>query len=210
MNLQVNFIRPAEIRSPSLVSIRSLILIAVMIAPLVLVLLIAYTYVTYLEQQSALKLVEGRWESAQRKKTRAAELVSKLNSLNRSQEELSGWRRSRLPCAEALLGLQQQVPPTIQLKNMNLRQTLEFATPANVQRHLKLILNGRCQGPDAEAKVEEFRRALTERPPFGPLVQSALVAGFREDTEAGAGELDRVFQVEVVFKPRSFREAAGK
>ena len=58
MNIQVNLIRPSEQRSANVVSLKSMGFIAAIIAPLVILLCVAWAYMGYLEARSALRLLE--------------------------------------------------------------------------------------------------------------------------------------------------------
>lgn len=210
MNLSANFIQPAEIRSASMVSIKSMLQMSLLLIPLVMAVVIAHAYVTYAEQKSTQELLEGTWANMEGRKNRVADLTADFKTLNAAMTEVAGWERSRLAWHELLDGIQRQVPATIQLKALQVRQTLGVSDKGIIERSYRMTLGGRCQGPMADARVEEMRRAFNQENPMGPLVKSALVTGFREDTEPGANEQDRAFQIEIDFNPRGFREAPAK
>lgn len=210
MNLNVNFIQPAEVRSASMVSIKSILTMIAIFVPLILILLISYAYISYAEQRSAQELAQGIWEKTEKRKNRSVELAGELKALQASLAELQGWQRTRIDWNEALLAIQQHVPTSAQLKVMRMEEKLEIDAKFQVQRIIKATLNGRCEGPEANAKVEAFRQALSDQPPFRDAIKSIEIMGFQEDTEAGADESDRVFQIEIVFNPRLLNEAPAK
>lgn len=210
MNLTNNVIQPDEIRSASLVSIKTLAKVTALIIPVILALFLVRAYLIYVEQRSTLHLLESTWSATDVKKKRVTELATTFKATSTSLAEVEGWQRSRVAWHEVLEGLQQQMLPAIQLKTLQARQSLNTGSDGKIERQIKVTLNGRCQGPDADARVQATRGGLSRNSLLGPQIKSVEVTGFREDTEPGAGELDRAFQIDIVFNPRSFREIAAK
>lgn len=210
MNLSINFIQPQEIRSASMVSVKSMIQIGTVMIPLVLVLFFASTYFSYAEHKSSLNLLEGTWSIKEKQLKRAQALNKNLLERRRALEEIEGWRISRMPWPDILSQLRVEVPPTIQLKVLQARQNFEAPASGPPQRTVRVTLNGRCIGPDAENRVDRLRADLLTQSRLGAFVQDARVAGFREDDESGAGPDDRTFQIQLNFIPRSFHAASTK
>lgn len=210
MNLQINFIQPAEIRSASVVSIKSLLQIGAVMVPLALIMVIVLAYVGYAEQRSALALLEGTWSSTELRQQRAQALGQQLQDRKSALNELLGWGESRVDWSAMLADLRAGVPPMIQIKALQARQALEVGADGHAQRNLRIILSGRCEGPAAEEKVEMLRQALAVELPLREAVSEARVAAFREDTEAGATPDDRAFQLEVDITPRSMHATAAE
>ncbi len=203
MNLQINFIQPAELRSASIVSLKSLVKIASVMLPLIVIILIVLAYVGYAEQKSSLGLLEDTWKSTEARQQRAQALGLQLEERKSALEELKGWSQSR-PDWYAMMGtLSSVVPPVVQLKVLQARQALEVGEDGYPQRTLRIVMNGRCEGPDAEDVVEMFRRSIAVDSQMSDAIRAAQVAAFREDTETGSTPDDRTFQVEVDFIPRS-------
>ncbi len=210
MKSQVNLIRSSEQRSASMVSLKSLALIFSIVIPLVILLLIAWAWMGYTERRSALQLVEGQWEEAERRVEEAQAVSRNLREVERYHTEVDGWNRSRLVLHEWLAGLQQIIPEEMQLRTLQARQRAEFVEDAGASRFFTVTLTGRCVGPDAENTVEVFRETLESESAFDSLIERVAVTGFQEDQSDGAAEHDRVFQIDVTFKARSFIETAGE
>lgn len=210
MNLQLNFIQPAEIRSASVVIVKSLLKIAALVAPVMMLLFLGNAYISYAEQKSKLELVEGNWTRTEIRLNRAQELTQKLQARRAAEQEISGWAQSRIDWPAVLAALRRDVPPTVQLKVMQARQALEVAPEGHARRSLRVILNGRGAGPNAEGRVEQLRQGIGNQPPLNKLIREARVTGFSEDAEAGAGPDDRSFQIEVDFIPRKIHATAAE
>lgn len=208
MNLQLNFIRPAEIRSASMVSVKALLQIGAVMIPLALIVVIALAYTGYAEMNSAVSLLEATWANTEVRQQRAQTLGQQLQERKSALNELNGWSASRMIWSAFMADFRSGVPPVIQVKVLQARQALEVGADGHPQRNLRILLNGRCEGPGAEEKVEMLRKALADELPLRETVNEARVAAFREDTEAGSTPDDRAFQVEVDFIPRSLHAAA--
>lgn len=210
MNLSTNLIYDSEMRSPSLVSLKSMLQVAAIFFPLIIVILYFYQNVKLAEARSALDVENARWTKMQAEQERSQAMTGELRAIRSSTSELAGWERTRLEWHALLASLRGHVPPSIQLKVMNVRHALELDEKNNLQRRFKLSLNGRCAGPDADTKVQGFRQVLGEQPPLDSLVSNVVVAGLVEDLEPGAREGDRIFQIDIDFNPRNFREVTGR
>lgn len=210
MNLLINFIQPQEIRSASMVSVKSLLQIGAVMIPLALIIFFALTYFSYAEHKSTLNLLEGTWAIKEAQLKRAQDLNKNLAAQKRALQEVEGWRLSRTAWPDLLEQLRAEVPPTIQIKVLQARQAFEVPDAGGPLRTLRLILNGRCAGPDAEERVEFLRSRMVSKSAPWDSVQEARVAGFREDEEPGAGPDDRTFQIEMNFIPRSLHAASAK
>lgn len=210
MNITNNLIAPGEIRSTSLISMKAVLGIVAIILPLMIATALTHAYLSYAEQASTLEVLEGTWKLKEGDLKRTRELTAELGVANTTLAEIDGWRTSRILWHESLQGLLHQVPATVQLKVLLARQSLNIGEKDVIARQFRININGRCQGPNADATVEAMRRTLQQEPPFGPLINTAVISGFREDTEAGAGEQDRAFQIDIDYKPRRFREVAAK
>jgi hypothetical protein len=210
VNLNTNFLYPEEMRSASMVSLKSLLQISAGIIPLIIIILIAHAHIKLEEVRSALELEKNQWSNVEVRKEKAEKMSAELRTVTASATELNGWRRSRIDWNPLFEGLRRHVPPTIQLKVMTARHSIELDAKNQLQRVSKVILNGRCAGPDADAKVQNFRKVLGEQEPFAALARSVIVSGLVEDLEPGSREGDRVFQIEIDFQPRLFHETSGK
>lgn len=210
MNIQVNLIRLSEQRSASLVSLKSMGLIAAIVVPLIAVLGLGWIYMGFLEARGALKLLEQEQEQTAQARREALALGETLRVQREILDEVLGWHRSRVPWHEVLDGILPHVPATMQWRSLQMLQETAVAKDGQLERAHAVALIGRCQGPGAEQQVEALRRAWVSEPPMGPWVEQATVAAFAEDEAPDAAREDRQFQIDVKFRPGRFHAPAGK
>ncbi len=210
MNINVNLIRPSEQRSASLVSLKSLGLMAAILLPLILVLFIGWTYMGYLEVRSALKPLEHEQEKSERQKNEAMALIKQLRTQKALCEEVMGFHDSRVPWNVVLDTMIQPVPETMQWVDLKMRMEMQVAKDGQISRDHVLMLSGRCKGPNADQQVETFRRAWVSGSVMTQWVAKAEVVAFREDDGQDAAKDDRKFQIDVKFHPGRFHAPTGK
>ncbi len=210
MNLQVNLIRPQELRSASLVSLKSLGLIAGIIVPLVLLLCIGWAYMGSLEARSVLKMREQERIQAEPQQKEAVSLAKHLSKQKARYDELMGWNRSRIPWNNLLEDVRPHIPDSMQWRTLQMRTRMTVASNGVLSRESSATLIGRCKGMDAEAQVETLRRAWETEPSMTQWVAQATVTSFREDDTPGAAKEDRHFQIDVKFRPGRFHAITGK
>ncbi len=208
MSVFTNFIHATEMRTASRVSVKLMVAIPSVFIPLVLLLMIALAALTYADRRRTLEALETQWQQAQRGQQAVNQILQQLNTVRAWHSDVSGWGRARGEWGLFLSRLQQEVPAEMQLRVLEMRSTPTFSPEQQMLHHYTVRLTGRCIGPDAEPRVESFSAAMTNTPVLGRLVQSAEVTSFVEDTSEGATPDDRVFQIELVMKPRSYDEAA--
>ncbi len=210
MNLQVNLIRPAEMRSASLVSLKSLGLIAGIVLPVIVLLFIGWTYMGYLEVRSVLSLREQERLRTEPLQKEALALAKELAAQKSLRDELMGWHRSRIPWNAVLDGAREQVPDSMQWRTLQMRTQLAVSSNGVLTRESTAMLIGRCKGPRADDQVEAFRMSWEILPAMTQWVARARVTSFREDDAPDAAKEDRHFQIDVAMRSGRFHETAGK
>ena len=210
MNIQVSLLKSTEVRSASMVSVKTYILIAALVIPLVLIFVLGMAWMRYSDRANTLAVLEHQWEDAQRNQRVAAALLREVEEIQSIHQAVYGWHTSRGPWAKFLQALPDVVPAEIQLLSLQMRATPEAPPGGELIQSFRVTLTGRCVGPDADERVEMLRYALASMAPFDEWTERARVSSFAEDTGAGAGPLDRVFQIDVYFQPRSYDEVAGE
>ena len=210
MNIQVNLIRPSEQRSASLVSLKSLGLMAAILVPLILLLFIGWTYMGYLEVRSALKPLEQEQEKSERQKNEAMALNKLLRAQKTLCDEVMGFHDSRVTWHIVLDQMIPQVPETMQWVDLIMKLEMLADKDGKIIRNHLLMLSGRCKGPNADEQVETFRQAWISGSVMTQWVETAEVVAFREDEAPEASKEDRKFQIDVKFHPGRFHAPTGK
>ncbi|NLG36000.1 MAG: hypothetical protein GX548_11660 [Lentisphaerae bacterium] len=208
MNVNVNLIRPQEQRSASLVSLKSLAWITAIVLPVILLLCMAWVYMGYAETRSVLRLLEQEKTQSAQTRNEARALRKELAGQKAILDEVMGWHRSRVPWHEVMAGIRPHVPETMQWRSLQMRQKLEVGKDGKPVRESVVVLGGRYQGGEAEAQVEAFRLAWISEEPMATWVQRAEVISYQEDDTPGAAPEDRLFQIEISFKPGRFHAPA--
>jgi Tfp pilus assembly protein PilN len=203
MNIQINLIRLSEQRSASVVSLKAAGMMVAILVPLILILLIIQARLSVAEQKSHLELLESRWSTVSQQRRTAQALENELKGRRASLEELRGWSRSRPEWHQWLEAIQTVVPPEIQFRALQSRQTLQLEG-GKIVRATSVTISGLSVGSEAEMRVEAMRRELVTEV-LAEEVQAARVTAFREDVRPGAQPLDRAFEVRVDFQLRSFQ-----
>jgi Tfp pilus assembly protein PilN len=210
VNLQVNLIRPQELRSASLVSPKSMAVIGSIVVPLALVLWLAWVFMGNLELKSELESMEQEKAGVMPQQKAARELKKRADAQAALYNEVMGWSRSRMEWSGLIDSIRARVPAQMQWQSLQMRQGFELDGKGNPFRACQILLSGRCAGPDADVHVEAMRRAWAVDPSASNRVTSADVTSYREDSSPTAGPDDRIFQIEVRFAPGRFDEAARK
>jgi Tfp pilus assembly protein PilN len=204
MNLRLDLILESERRSGSPVSLKSVGRIAAVVIPVVVVLLLSSAMVTLMRLKAELDELEAAWRDLGPRKEKAAALSTEFQKNRQTIQELNGWKSSHMDCHVRLANLMAAVPPTIQLTNLKLDQSLQSLDNSSVARVFSLALEGRAVGEGSEKNVEAFKQTLAERPVFTNVIGEVKVGQFGADLSKGAEKFDRVFRIECKFRPRKF------
>lgn len=210
MNLQINFIRPSEQRSASMVSLKFLGTIAAVAVPTAMLLWIGWTYMGYLEARSRLAGLEEEQAQSKHQQQEAQSLKKKYDRQRALNDELMGWSRSRVPWNEVLDGMWAGVPDTMQWRSLKMDAKISWPKDGELVREHVFVLSGRCQGPNAEGQVSDLWRSWVSNAPMSNWIQEAKVTSFTDDKTPGAAKEDRLFQIDASCYPGRFHAPAGK
>jgi len=204
MNLRVDLILPTEQRSASVINVKSLVRIAIIVVPLIVVLAIALGVVNMMQSRGDLDRLKTQWKETEPQKQAAAKLRTQLADNLALEKKVSGWAGSRTMWDQQLRGIQRELPPEarIQLTRLNLGSPISVAAGKVPVRTGLLVLQGAAYGENSEANVQTFRQALVKSPALAALVEKVEVTRF--DANPKAGKFDRVFQIDITYKARKF------
>ena len=121
--------------------------------------------------------------------------------------ELTSWRSSRSSVQQVLLRLQRDLPETIQLLQLNLRDELampvreEGSEKKEPRRQCRISLSGRVKGSEAEQTMARFIQKLNE-PAEGsaPFFQTVTLLKIQAESAGDNGESR--FEIEAVQQER--------
>ncbi len=190
-----------------MVSLKSVGLMVAMFVPVVLLLILGWAYLKLHEARSELLLAEREWEHTELRQAGAVRLQQQLATVRSYEKELTGWGRSRVPWHIVLGAPPPQVPTNMQWRTLQMQQRFERDPDARLLRLHRLTIGGRSLGAQADAQVEIMRTVWENTPPLPQWVERAVVTVFEDDTTPGAAPEDRVFEIDIRFKPGRFHAA---
>ncbi len=135
------------------------------------------------------------------------------------RQELKGWQTGRILWTQPLEELRKVVPPTMQLRRLDIRGDLEVqqsvvnveteagagAAPAQTEqiqgkpmRKYSINLDGKASGQMAETVVVQFVRMLPQDPVFAPIFKSVKLQSLQREMIQSGGVADRAFSIEAL------------
>lgn len=207
MNLRVDLILESEQRSGSVVNLKSTMRIASIVGPIILLFIAGSVFTNARRLNTELNMLEGQMEIAGPKQEAAAELKEDLATNLGILNELEGWQKSHIDWNEQLLGLQREVPATIQLNVLRISQALQLIDNRIPARVFTLVLKGKAVGKDAEHDVDYLQRRLLKAPAFSSVMEKVEIppGGFRAVIEKDGSKSDRIFQLDCMYQARTFK-----
>jgi len=212
MNLRVDLILESEQRSGSIFSPKSLLRIVTAVVPAILVILVAFAVLSVMRLKGEESALQARWDIAEPKKQAALKLEQQLAANRRILEELKGWKNSHIDWHAQLVGLQEQIPPRVQLSALTINQSLDVIDDKTPARMFAMEIEGRAIGLSAERDVQHLKERLSKTEPFAAaMVENGVqVPVYGADPSATANRQDRVFKIRCVYMPREFKEPKKK
>ena len=207
MNLRVDLILPTEQRSASVVSLKSLIRIAIIVVPIIILLAIAMGVLYMLSYRNDFKDMEEQWKDAQPKQEAAGRLRQELIANEDLAVKVAGWATSRLLWHEQLRGIQKAVQPEFKIQLLRLAlSSSQFMVDNRIPaRGGGLVVQGLALGENAEANVRNLQQAFLTSPALTGCVTQVEVKRFEASTVEKATKYDRFFQIDLNYAPRKFQ-----
>ena len=206
MNLRVDLILPTEQRSASIINVKSLARISMIVVPVILGLVIALAVMNMMRARSDLRDLEAQWKDAEPKKKAAAALRAELAVNLDLEKNLTGWTSSRFNWHEQLRGIQKEIPLELRIQLLTLTVNSSMFVVGNTPaRGASLTLRGLAFGENTEANVKILKASLLKSSTLSGAVDSVEITQFAANTSAGANKLDRIFQIDVLYKARKFQ-----
>ncbi|MCK5850941.1 MAG: hypothetical protein KAH23_08500 [Kiritimatiellae bacterium] len=202
MNLRVDLIFESEQRSASVFSPKSLMRIAIVVVPAIILLGAGTAVWKMVALRTECRNLEGRLEVTQNLKSDAKELSETLVINENIQKKLNWWIKSEINWSTQMLALQRIVPSTIQITTMQITESFKKGS----SRIYLMKLKGKSRGAtaaDSEADVQRLARQIKSADGFKGMIGKTQVKKFNKDTSARAEKNDRIFLIECTYKPRN-------
>ncbi|MDD4870673.1 MAG: hypothetical protein PHR77_08935 [Kiritimatiellae bacterium] len=203
MNLRVDLILETEQRSASVINIKGLIRIVSIVVPLVIVAIIAVMISNMMSINNSLKAFETELADKNPKKDAAIKYREELGKNRQAQEELEGWRKSRIDWADQLVNIRTVIPDEMQLTSLKIMYSCEpfESIPSRI---FSVIMRGKAFGEQARVHVERLGK-IEKHPAFTNVLKEAKVIDYKKNEEPGAKEDEMLFQVDASYQPRKFK-----
>lgn len=206
MNLRVDLILPNEQRSASVINAKSLVRIATIVGPIILLVFIAMSIKSALVIRSDLKMWRDRWAEDEPKKEAAAKLRKEVSINAAIENKASNWGKSRLLMHEQLRAIQKEIPETLQVRLTRLQASTAMLLVDNKSpgRTYSVSFQGIAYGENTEDNVQKLCLKLAKGESFTNFVKEAEVTRYVANPAEGANKQDRLFAIDVRYKARKF------
>lgn len=219
MTVRVNLLKETEYRYQGAVS--SLFIIRTSMATIIAFVVVFGSLGVFKYRTSRQELAAYRniWSMREPLYNQVLAMKQDLAVFKKQQQELAGWGVSRVNWQWPLLEVQAVMPPSIQLRRLNVRGEVDMARratpverdeeggPAPVSagpvpsRQYYISLEGKASGKMAEDVVVQFVRTLGSAGTLKPLLQSIKLQSLQRDISSG-GQGSRSFTIEAASKKR--------
>jgi hypothetical protein len=208
MSLRVNLITPTEKRSGSRINARTFIHIGEFVVPAIIIFAIGKLALGLIMASSQMQALESRWKLAQPREARAKKLAGTLNYNRKTEAELKNWKQSSIRLNKQLHAVSDSTPATIQLISVILSRELVQEEKKKGKKQKKgipktrftITIDGKTSDENAMDQIEIFKEKLTHHNFISNIIESVEVTNYEADTSDNAGELDRIFQIECIYK----------
>jgi hypothetical protein len=206
MNLRVDLILESERRSASMINTKSIMRIAAIVGPVLLVVLISGFAFNIWQLKNHLDSLNKTLEVELPKKEKALKIRAELNANIQILSEIEGWQKSRIDWADQLVGIQKEIPDKMQLENMTVSHSIVITNflPA---RLYSMTLSGQAVGDTAQTLVMQLKGSL----PKSSVLSNFFAASPNVTRFSGplvpneTNKNDRLFQMDCSYKPRMFQ-----
>lgn len=221
MMVRVNLLKESEYRYQGAVS--SLFIVRTSMATLIAfsAVFVLMGVTRYRTARADLAACREIWRMREPMYNQVLAMKQDLATFKKQQQELAGWGLSRINWYDPLLELQAIVPPSLQLKRLNVRGEMELgrrvveadaeggpakaaaaATGITPSRQFFISLDGKALGKMAEDVVVQFVRTLDSSRKIKPLLQTIKLQSLQRDTSASGKEASRTFTIEATTRKR--------
>ena len=202
MNLRVDLILPSERRSASGISMKTLYRVGSIVVPLIILAVAAYVAMEMINLSNKLKGVERVWKHTEPRREQAMRVLKQGQKNDELLAEFEGWQHARIDWHTQLEAIQSAVQPSIQFLQLRLSQALGTTKRDGTARNYRVSISGKAYGTEAEKGVQMLKDSCANAPLTKPLVSQVDIIRYSADP---ANPVDRVFQIEIVYKPSRFK-----
>lgn len=218
MKLRVNLLRDNEARYQGPVSLRFAMVAGGSTAAIILLILIGIAVHRHVSTSHSLAFARDQWQRLEPEFKVVQSKQKQLRDRQALQAELGLWTSTRVNWYRVLRDLQAIVPPSVQLRQLNVSGTWDFIAaekpadgsdrkdPPTPARRFTLSIAGNASGELADETVVQFTRSLRDAQGLHPVFETVRLQ--RMSRAAGGGEeqqTDRAFEIEALSAVRKLQ-----
>lgn len=203
MNLRINLILATEKRSASPLNPKSVARVSAVVLPALVLIGIVAALLQIMFLKWELSNLQKEWELKQPKQKQAESAKTALAENTATLDEIGGWTKSRINWSSQILAFMKNTPPDIMYTTLRINHN--FSTINNkCARSFSVAIFGKSYGTEAQDNVKVLRNNIAEGAEFGEYVQE-VKASIKADESQGADKNDRIFDLDITYKPRMFQ-----
>lgn len=219
MGVRVNLMKATEYRRQGLVSTAFIIRASILTVALLALVFGALLLIQHRNARQQLHSARALWKAREPIYRQIQAVKQDLATKRKLDQELEGWKTSRIEWEKLLPALQGIVPPSLQFRRLNVRGEMDIRLPkvktakagaaakpaadpaapapgGTLARLFFLLIEGRASGDKAEDAVLQFDAALRREPVFRALLQSVRLQRLQSEDMAASAAADRAFTIE--------------
>ena len=201
MNLQINLIYPWEQRSASPINTKSVVRMASIIVPLILVVIVGFGVLSSMMLKNNLKDSEAVWAQYEPRQNEITELRVRIDTLKSVLAELERYEGARLDWSSYLNAIVELAPESMQITSIDMQSNQaqdEEDEKVPLQKY-SLKIMGDTYGQAANADLEKFKNQVKDAEPFKGAVSESDITQYREVSPTNIR-----FTIEVDFESLKF------
>lgn len=203
MNLRVDLILGEELRSASVVNLKSVLRIVSIVVPVLILIVVLMSMIKLMSLKSELNRLTSEWDAMQVKIGQAQKIGEEVRKNRDIKSELDGWSNSRLVLYQQLMELQKEVPGNMVFESLKYFNTIQ-PVDNKAARNYTLSIRGSISGENSQDNVLMFKKNLLTKDILAEFIEGVEIPVFKQDESAGAKKEDRIFTMECVYKTRKF------
>lgn len=203
MNLRIDLIMETEQRSASVVNTKTIKRVSIITVPVVVVAILLLSTFQLIAIKSEVGQRERMWQTSEPRQKKAEEDSRNVAKNRDLLAELKGISNSRNEWYRQLVAIHKDVPSDIVLETMRIEHSIN-AVDGKAAREFKITIGGKTFGENSEQSVMLLKKKLDTGDNYDHCIQSVEIPMFKADETPGADKNDRVFRMNILYKPRKF------
>ena len=197
MSYNINLLNDNEKRSLAVLSLRSVIRISTVLAPILVVFVVGIYFLNYLNLKQELKSNKIKWGDLESKEKYADELAAQSGLSADVLKELKDWNSRGVQLYEVLINLMVETPEDLYLKTLDIQRTLELNEQKLLVSSYETMIKGIIYGNNSEERVVNYKNMLETSMGLKKFVDTVKVEQYDENLNTPDDLEDKVFTISI-------------